>query len=62
MGEQPAGLVLVVQPLEDRFERVKATIEREHKLRSWLLYLFRGHGNLVLISTRLMGETMMGGG
>ena len=47
IGEQPAGRVLVVQPLEDRLERVKATIEREHKLRSWFLCLFRGHDNLV---------------
>src|SRR6266436_3105297 len=49
MGEQPAGRVLVVQPLEDRFERVKATIEREHQLRSWRLCLLGGHGNFVLI-------------
>lgn len=47
IGEQPAGRVLVVQPLEDRLERVKATIEREHKLWSWCLCLCRGHGNLV---------------
>ena len=62
MGEQSAGRVLVVQPLEDRFEGVKATIEREHKLRSWYLFLCRGHGNLVLIldlSGYRMSETMM---
>jgi hypothetical protein len=64
MGEQPAGRVLMVQPLEDRLERVKATIEREHKLRSWCLYLFRGHDNFVLIldpSVCRMSETMMEG-
>jgi hypothetical protein len=47
MGEEPAGRVLVVQPLEDRFERVEPTIERKHKLRSWFFYLCRGHGDFV---------------
>lgn len=62
MSEQPAGRVLVVQPLEDRFERVEATIEREHELRSWWLFLCRGHGNFVLILDPpgcRMSETMM---
>ena len=39
MGEQPTGRVLVVQPLEDGLERVKPTIECEHKLRGWCLCL-----------------------
>jgi len=64
MGEQPTGRVLVVQPLEDRFEGVKPTIEREHNLRSWFLCLFKGHGNVVLIldsSGCRMSGTMMKG-
>ena len=37
--EEPAGDVLVVQPLEDRLEWVKPTIEGKHELRSWHLCL-----------------------
>ncbi len=53
IGEQPAGRVFVIQPLENRLERVKPTIEGEHKLRSWCLCLCRGHGNFVYSSTCL---------
>ena len=42
--EEPAGDVLVVEPLEDRLEGVKPTIESEHEFRSWRLYLCGGHG------------------
>lgn len=42
--EEPAGDVLVVEPLEDRLEGVKPTIEREHEFRSRRLYLCGGHG------------------
>lgn len=58
--EEPAGNVLVVQPLEDRFEGVKPTIEGEHELRSWSLCLSCGrHGSLgvcVLSLTFLSGR------
>jgi hypothetical protein len=53
IGEQPTGRVFVIQPLEDRLERVKAAIEGEHKLRSWCLCLCGGHGNFVYSSTCL---------
>lgn len=53
--------MLVIEPLEDRLERIEPTIECEHKLRCWFLYICRGHGNLVFLD-RLgcrMDETMM---
>ena len=51
VGEQPTGGMLVIEPLEDRLERIEPTIEREHKLRCWCFYLCRGHGNFVCFST-----------
>jgi hypothetical protein len=58
VGEQPTGRVLVIQPLEDRLEWIEPTIECEHKLRCWSLYLCRGHGNVVCSSTRPGAECL----
>src|SRR5260221_6393894 len=42
--EESSGDVLVVEPLEDRLEGVKPTIEGEHEFRSWRFCLCGGHG------------------